>query len=246
LPNVLTVLALCAGLTAIRYGLEGDFRSAVAFVTAAIVLDGLDGRAARVLKVTSRFGAELDSLADFVSFGAAPAVLVYLWSLSAFPGPGWALVLLFATCCALRLARFNIETDVPDRPAWMANFFTGLPAPAGAGAVLLPMILSFAVDAEWPRFWLLNAAVTVALAYLMVSRVPTWSIKRVRVRPEYTLPALLVAGVLAASLFSDPWSTLFVLGTMYLLTLPVAVFMAGRYRRREPAAETEQVPAPGE
>ena len=151
LPNMFTVLSLCAGLTAIRYALDGRFELAVALIIVAGVLDGLDGRSARLLKISSKLGAELDSLADFLSFGVAPAILVYLWSLNQVKALGWALALLFATCCALRLARFNTELENTDRPAWMSRFFTGMPAPAAAGCAIIPLLMAFAFQAAWPR-----------------------------------------------------------------------------------------------
>ncbi|WGF90584.1 CDP-diacylglycerol--serine O-phosphatidyltransferase [Marinivivus vitaminiproducens] len=244
-PHILTLMGLCAGLTSIRYALDGRYELAVIFVIAATVLDGLDGRAARLLKCTSRFGAELDSLADFLSFGVAPALLVYLWVLHEVKSVGWALALLLAVCCALRLARFNVQSDDPNRPAWMANFFTGVPAPAGAGLALLPLILSFATQSDSPRIWLLNAALVVAVSLLMVSQVPTWSIKRVRIRPEYMLPSLVVVGVIVSALLTAPWGTLFVGGAIYLLTLPWAVVVAQRYRRNEPGP-IQTLPSPSD
>src|SRR5690606_21394187 len=176
-PNMFTVLALCAGLTSIRYALDGAFELAVALIVVAGVLDGLDGRSARLLKISSKLGAQLDSLADFLSFGVAPAILVYLWSLDQVPAFGWALALLYATCCALRLARFNTELEDTDRPVWMSRFFTGMPAPAAAGCAIMPMMATFAFQVEWPRAWPLNAVVLIVISYLMVSRIPTFSIK---------------------------------------------------------------------
>ena len=193
LPNMFTVLSLCAGLTSIRYALDARYELAVALIVAAGVLDGLDGRSARLLKISSRLGAELDSLADFLSFGVAPAVLVYLWSLNQVKALGWTLVLLFATCCALRLARFNTELEATDRPPWMSRFFTGMPAPAAAGCAIIPLLLAFAFELDWPRNWLLNAAVLTAVSVMMVSRIPTFSIKTVvvRVKPDWILPTLI-------------------------------------------------------
>jgi CDP-diacylglycerol--serine O-phosphatidyltransferase len=209
------------------------------------VLDGLDGRSARLLKLQSNFGAQLDSLADFLSFGVAPAMLVYLWSLHQVRGFGWTLALLFATCCALRLARFNTELDDPDQPAWKANFFTGIPAPAAAGCVMLPVLAAFAFDTAWPRIWPVTAAFTVFVALMMVSRVPTYSFKRVRVKPEWVLPTLVLAGLLVASLAHVPWLTLAIVGALYLASLPLGVLAAGRMRRREATAGT-QAPPPDE
>ena len=236
-PNMFTVLALCAGLTSIRYALDGRFELAVALVVVAGVLDGLDGRSARLLKISSKLGAQLDSLADFLSFGVAPAMLVYLWSLKAVPAFGWALALLFATCCAMRLARFNTELEETDRPVWMSRFFTGMPAPAAAGCAMIPLLIAFAFDAQWPRAWPLNAVMLIAIAYLMVSRIPTFSIKTVlvRVRPEWVLPTLIGVGLLVAALSSAPWHTLLAVGVMYLASLPVGWWSAYQLRRRDEA-----------
>jgi CDP-diacylglycerol--serine O-phosphatidyltransferase len=235
LPNMFTVLSLCAGLTSIRYALDGRFELAVALIVAAGVLDGLDGRSARLLKISSKLGAQLDSLADFLSFGVAPAILVYLWSLNQVPAFGWALALLFATCCALRLARFNTELEDSDRPPWMSRFFTGMPAPAGAGCALIPLLLAFAFRTEWPRTWAFNAVVLVAVAIMMVSRIPTFSIKTVvvRVKPDWILPTLIGVGLLVAALSSAPWHTLLAVGMVYLLSLPVGWWSAYRLRRRD-------------
>lgn len=240
-PNMLTILGLCAGLTAIRYALDGRYELAVTLIGAAVVLDGLDGRSARMLNLTSKLGAELDSLADFLSFGVAPAILTYLWSLHEVRGIGWAIAMLFATCCALRLARFNTELEAPERPRWTYSFFTGIPAPAAAGLALTPMILSFVAGDGWPRSWLLNAAFFVFVAAMMVSRVPTFSIKRIRVEPHMVLPTLLIASVVIAGLVVETWLTLSVIGLLYLGSIPFSILSARRLRRAEapaaPAAE---------
>jgi CDP-diacylglycerol--serine O-phosphatidyltransferase len=236
-PNMFTVLSLCAGLTSIRYALDGRFELAVALIIVAGVLDGLDGRSARLLKISSKLGAQLDSLADFLSFGVAPAMLVYLWSLKQVPAFGWALALLFATCCALRLARFNTELDDADRPAWMSRFFTGMPAPAAAGCAVIPLLMAFAFRTDWPRVWALNALVMVAVAFLMVSRIPTFSIKTVvvRIKPDWVLPTLVAVGLFVAALSSAPWHTLLAIGVIYLASLPVGWWSAYRLRRRDKA-----------
>jgi CDP-diacylglycerol---serine O-phosphatidyltransferase len=237
LPNMFTVLSLCAGLTSIRYALDGRFELAVALIVAAGVLDGLDGRSARLLKISSRLGAQLDSLADFLSFGVAPAMLVYLWSLNQVKTFGWALALLFATCCALRLARFNTELEATDQPPWMSRFFTGMPAPAAAGCAMIPMLLAFASGADWPRAWLLNAVVLLAVAVMMVSRIPTFSLKTVvvRIKPDWVLPTLIGVGLFVAALSSAPWHTLLGVGVVYLLSLPIGWWSAWRLRRRDEA-----------
>jgi CDP-diacylglycerol--serine O-phosphatidyltransferase len=233
-PNIFTVMSLCAGLTAIRYGLDQRFELALVLIVAAGVLDGLDGRSARLLKITSKLGAQLDSLADFLSFGVAPALLVYLWTLNQVKTVGWSLALLFATCCALRLARFNTELEDSKQPSWMSRFFTGLPAPAAAGCLIMPMIATFALGQTWPRSWVLNALVMLVVAVLMVSRVPTFSIKMivVRVKPEWILPTLIGVGLLAAALLSAPWLTLLAVGVAYLVTLPISIVVAYRLRRQ--------------
>src|SRR6201993_2991881 len=185
-PNVITLLALCAGLTAIRMAFENRYVLALAAIVFAAFLDGIDGRLARFLKGTSRFGAELDSLADFVNFGVAPALILYFWGLHDLKSAGWIAAMVFAICAALRLARFNVMIDDPDKPAWASNFFVGIPAPAGAITVLLPIYVYFL---GMPRFAFISPITlvyTLAIAFLMVSRLPVLSGKRVgkRIAPE--------------------------------------------------------------
>jgi CDP-diacylglycerol--serine O-phosphatidyltransferase len=238
-PNIFTVMSLCAGLTAIRYGLDQRFELALMLIVVAGLFDGLDGRSARLLKITSKLGAQLDSLADFLSFGVAPALLVYLWTLNQVKGVGWSLALLFATCCALRLARFNTELEEPNQPSWRSRFFTGLPAPAAAGCLIIPMLATFALDQTWPHSWYLNALVTVVVALLMVSRVPTFSIKMivVRVKPEWILPTLIGVGLLVAGLTTEPWLTLLAIGILYLISLPISMVAGYRLQRRHAQQE---------
>ncbi|MGH7113221.1 MAG: CDP-diacylglycerol--serine O-phosphatidyltransferase [Stellaceae bacterium] len=240
-PNVLTLLALCAGMTAIRFAMNGNFVGAVFAIIVAGIFDGLDGRIARLLKSTSSFGAELDSLSDFVSFGVAPASVLYLWTMSSLRGLGWAIVLFYAVCCALRLARFNTEIG-SDRPAHASPFFTGVPAPAGAGLVMVPMFLSF----QWGD-WLfrspyLNAVTVAGVALLMVSKVPTVSLKRLRVPNHLVVPTLLGIGVLAAFVTTQPWPTLTAIGVAYVASIPLTVRASERLRR---AAEGRRSP-PGD
>lgn len=243
MPNMLTILSLCAGMTSIRYGLDGRWELAVALIGAAVVLDGLDGRSARMLNLTSKLGAQLDSLADFLSFGVAPAVLTYLWVLRDVRGVGWALALLFATCCALRLARFNTELDVPDRPRWTYHYFTGIPAPCGGGLVLTPMMLSFVIGDEWARSWALAAVFVVFTAVMMVSRVPTYSIKRVRIGPDMVVPVLLIGSMVIAGLVVETWLTLSVISLLYLASIPFAIRSARRMQDIPAAAPAGDAPA---
>src|SRR6202040_1856905 len=192
-PNVITLLALCAGLTAIRMAYEGHFDIALYAIVFAAILDGLDGRLARMLKGTSRFGAELDSLADFVNFGVAPALILYFWGLRELHSVGWIAALTFAICAALRLARFNVMIEDPNRPAWAGNYFVGVPAPAGAIMVLLPIYVQFLGVPHFDFVAPVTFLYTLGIAFLMVSRLPVFSGKRVgkRVSPEMVLPVFV-------------------------------------------------------
>jgi CDP-diacylglycerol--serine O-phosphatidyltransferase len=231
-PNVITLLALCAGLTAIRLAIEERLDLALAAIVFAVVLDGVDGRVARLIKGTSRFGAELDSLADFVNFGVAPAIILYFWELHALKSAGWIAAMIFAICAALRLARFNVAIDDPNRPAWAGNFFVGMPAPAGAITVLLPIYLDFL---GMPHVTVLTLVYTLAIAILMVSRVPVFSGKKAgrRVPPEMVLPIFVTVVLLVALLISYPWQMLSLVAIGYLASLP---FGWMSYRRHERAA----------
>lgn len=222
IPNILTVLALGAGLTAIRFGLQERWQAAVVAIVIAGILDGLDGRIARILGGTSKFGAELDSLSDVISFGVAPAFVLYLWTMNRGGDPAWVLVLLFPVCCSLRLARFNTRLGEPD-PPWAYNYFTGIPAPAGAGLVLLPMMLFFISGAAFLRHPVVNGAVLLIVSGLLVSRMPTYSFKSVRVPYKYVLPLLLFVGLIAALITSSPWFTLSALILAYIGTFPFSL-----------------------
>jgi len=241
IPNAITVLALCAGLTAIRFAIEGRYEAAVVAIIIASVFDALDGRIARLLQGTTRFGAELDSLTDFVNFGVAPVVVLYLWTLGDIGGVGWIAVLGFAVCSALRLARFNVALEDPDKPVWTGNYFVGVPAPAAAGLVMLPLYLSF-VGVPWMQeVPLLIAIHALAVAFLMVSRIPTFSGKRLglRVRRDMVLPILLVVGMSAAIILSYPWVAFSGLCAIYLASIPVAIMRYRHHVRRTAEAEDE-------
>lgn len=246
IPNILTLLALCAGLTAIRFGLNGKWEHGVVAIFVAAVLDGLDGRIARLLHGTSKFGAELDSLSDFVSFGVAPSMLLYFWTMQGAGGLGWALVLLFAVCAAMRLARFNTMIGQPDLPPWAYNFFTGVPTPAGAALVLLPMIVTFQFG---PGFFSQPVVVGIFLilvSFLMVSTVPTFSFKRFRVPLRFVMPSLLFVGLLAAFLVSEPWATIAVLLTVYLVSIPLSIRRFHHLKRQAEAARPAEQPIAGQ
>jgi CDP-diacylglycerol--serine O-phosphatidyltransferase len=219
-PNVITLLAICAGLTAIRLSTEGRMELAVAAIVFAAVLDGIDGRVARMIKGQSKFGAELDSLADFVNFGVAPGLILYFWQLHYAHNGGWIAAMVFAIAGGLRLARFNATMDDPNKPPFAANYFTGVPAPAGAITVLLPIYLAFLGVPKPPV--ILTAFYTVLIAFLMVSRLPVFSGKTVRMRvpPELVLPVFFGVIFFIALLIGYPWYILSVGSVIYLGSLP--------------------------
>ncbi len=237
LPNLLTLLALCSGVTAIRLAVEGRIELAVSAIILAAVLDGLDGRLARFMKGTSRFGAELDSLADFVNFGVAPAIMLYFWSLNSMKTFGWVSCLMLAIACALRLARFNVALDDPNQPAWVKAYFTGIPAPAGALLAMAPFYLGLLWDhTDGHAFAKPIAAFVILIAVLMVSRVPTFSGKNIaRVRREYVLPLLAAMALLFVLLVSFPWETLAIFAAVYLALIPVSVLSYYRRKRTTPS-----------
>jgi len=244
-PNVITLLALCAGLTGIRLAIETRYELALGAIVFAAMLDAVDGRVARMIKGTSRFGAELDSLADFVNFGVAPGLILYFWTLNGLGNLGWIAAMVFAICAGLRLARFNVQIEDPSRPAWAGNFFTGMPAPAGAITVLLPMYLGF-LQLELPHALMLGFTLvyTLAIAALMVSRLPVLSGKKMgtRVPPEAVLPVIVVAVLLIALLVSYPWHVLTVGTIGYLACLPFGWFSYQRHLQADVAAAASVAP----
>jgi len=241
LPNLITLLALCSGVTAIRLALEARYELAVACVMLAVVLDAVDGRLARLLKGTSRFGAELDSLADFVNFGVAPAILLYVWSLNSLKTLGWVICLVLAIACALRLARFNVALEDPDKPAWAGQFFTGAPAPAGAGLALLPFYLGFLGFIDDGHGWaLVIGPYVIVVALLMVSRVPTFSGKNMgRIPGDKVLPVLGFAVLAVIMLIAYPWEFLTIVSIAYLALIPMSL---RSYRKHQSADRRAAAP----
>jgi CDP-diacylglycerol--serine O-phosphatidyltransferase len=246
-PNMITLLAISAGLTAIRLSTEGRMELAVAAIVFAAVLDGVDGRVARMIKGQSKFGAELDSLADFVNFGVAPGLILYFWQLHDLNNVGWIAAMIFAICGSLRLARFNATMDDPNKPAFAANFFTGMPAPLGAITVMLPIYLAFLGVPTPPS--VLTMLFTLLIAFLMVSRLPVFSGKSVnmRVPPEMVLPVFVSVVLFIALLIGYPWHILSAVSLLYLLSLPIG-WKSYRDQERALAAQsvmpTDSVPAP--
>lgn len=246
LPNLVTLLALSMGLTAIRFAIEGQFETAVVAVIAAAILDGLDGRIARALRSTSRFGAELDSLADFVAFGVAPALILYFWGLHEIKSFGWFAALVFAIAAALRLARFNVMIDDPNRPSWQAHFFTGMPAPAGAIVGLLPLYLNLSIFAV-PNVRALvpcEIAYVLIVAFLMASRIPHFSGKRIgRVPREYVIAVLF--GIAACLLLLATFTMEMLIGLtfVYLATIPFALRRFNAYATADAAQQANAAAA---
>ncbi|MGV7213850.1 CDP-alcohol phosphatidyltransferase family protein [Bradyrhizobium sp. UFLA05-112] len=239
-PNVITLLAICAGLTSIRLSIEGRMTLAVYAIVFAAALDGIDGRIARLIKGQSKFGAELDSLADFVNFGVAPGLMLYFWQLHELRNAGWIAAMVFAISGGLRLARFNATMDDPNKPPFASNYFTGIPAPAGAITVLLPIYAAFLDLGRWPAP--VTAGYTLLIAFLMVSRLPVFSGKTVRMRvpPELVLPVFVGVVFFIALLISYPWYILLAGSVLYLLALP----LGWRSYQRQARAFAAASPAP--
>lgn len=242
LPNLFTLLSLCAGLTAIRMAIELKFEAALLLIVAAALIDGIDGRLARALKVQSRFGAELDSLADTVNFGVGPALILYIWGFGNLQSFGWVAAMVFACCMGLRLARFNAAIDT-EKPKWMSNYFTGIPAPAGAMVVLLPLYLNGTGLIRVTDYPALIAIYVLAIAFMLVSTIPTWSGKLLgeRISRDYVLPILAGVALVLGLLWSYPYQTASVLTIAYLALVP---FSYRQFRARS-SADAALVPSAG-
>jgi CDP-diacylglycerol--serine O-phosphatidyltransferase len=235
-PNAITVLALCFGLTGVRFGITGEWALALACIVGAGVLDGFDGRIARLLKAQSKFGAELDSLSDNIAFGTAPALIIFLWSLQNAPRFGWIAALALAVCCALRLARFNARIDLDDQPHKSAGFNTGVPAPVGAGLTFVPIYLWLISGDEAFRSWILVMPWTLFIAVLMISSVPTYTWSSIRIRRGWRLLALAGVALIGATLLNEPWWTLLAISALYMGLLPFSMASYAQVRRRRAAS----------
>lgn len=232
IPNIVTIGALCSGLSAIRFAMLERFDVAVIAILVAAFLDGLDGRLARLLKATSEFGAEMDSLSDFISFGVSPAVVLYMLSLNKWGGLGWSVSLFFAVCMAFRLARFNVmnivhkdETATNGKPS---PYFLGMPAPAGALTALLPLILNIALEDQFFIHPSICACLLIFAGLIMISRLPTFSFKSMTIRRQWALPILVTAAIFITALINSPWETLSIIIILYLLTIPISIFRSYR------------------
>lgn len=242
-PNIITLIALCLGLTAIRLAFEGRYEPAVVAIVVAALLDGIDGRVARMLKGTSRFGAELDSLADFVNFGVTPALILYSFLLNELKAIGWIAVLVFAIAMVLRLARFNVMLDDPHRPEWKKNFFTGMPAPAGALTSMLPLYLSFLGFSLGPAAAVITLVYLLGLAFLMVSTIPVYSGKTIglKVPRQWVLPIFVLSVAVFGLLANFPWEMLTAITVLFLASIPLSVI---RYRQLDRAHAAGVATAP--
>ena len=231
-PNAITALALCFGLTGVRFAIGAEWEKALAAIIFAGVLDGMDGRIARLLRAQSKFGAELDSLSDVIAFGVAPAMILFLWSLADAPKFGWTAALALAVCCALRLARFNSRLDVDVQPHKSAGFMTGIPAPAGAGLAFVPVYLWLTTGNTLFREWYVVMPWALAIAMLMISAIPTYSWSSIRLRRSWRLFALAGVGLLGAALVTAPWHTLLAICIVYVALLPFGIASYAKVRRR--------------
>ena len=231
-PNAITVLALCFGLTGVRFGIGGEWEKALGSIIVSGVLDGFDGRIARLLRANSKFGAELDSLSDNIAFGTAPALILFLWSLQNAPRFGWIAALALAVCCALRLARFNARIDADDQPHKSAGFNTGVPAPVGAGLAFVPIYLWLISGNDWLRSWQLVMPWTLFIAVMMISSVPTYTWTSIRIRSGWRLFALAGVALLGAALINEPWITLLTISVIYLALLPFSIASYAQVKQR--------------
>ena len=247
-PNAVTAMALCVGLTGVRFAIAQQWEFACAAIVVAAILDGMDGRIARALRGQTRFGAELDSLSDVIAFGVSPAIILHLWSLQHWPRLGWVFALAYAVCMALRLARFNARIDVEDQPHKSAGFLTGVPAPAGAGLLLLPIFVWLATERQWQ--WLsdyrLVAPWAAFIAFLVISSVATFSWGSLRLRRNVRFEAIVVIAILGGALFSAPFETLSVSALLYLALIPLSVLSYARVKRQRArlAAAAPAAPEP--
>ena len=244
-PNAVTALALCSGLTGVRFAIADDWERALFAILIAGILDGLDGRIARMLNAQSRFGAELDSLSDVIAFGVSPAIIMFLWSLNEIPRFGWIFALGYAVCAALRLARFNASIDSAEHPRKAAGFLTGVPAPTGAGMMLVPVAMWLWTDLDLFRDPYFICGWAALIGFLMISDLATYSWSSLHISRAWRLPALLIVAMAGAALFNAPWHTLSFLMLFYLASIPFSVMSYARIRRRRAAMPAASA-SPGE
>jgi CDP-diacylglycerol--serine O-phosphatidyltransferase len=222
LPNLITLLGLCLGLNSLKLAFQGNFEKSIIFLTLAAIIDAADGRIARILKGTSKFGAELDSLTDFVNFGVCPSLIIYFWTSSSSPIIGWTISLFYIVACCLRLARFNVSIDKTYEEKWRENFFTGVPAPAAAGLVLMPMIISFSeFRLDFDQNFL-SKVIMILVSFLMISKIPTYALKKIKMSKNIFVLVALIFVIFFTLLFYKTFETLVFAGVFYFLTIPVS------------------------
>jgi len=238
LPNALTIFGVCLGLSSIKFAIDLNYTMAVIAIGFAAVLDTLDGRVARLIKGTSKVGKELDSLTDVISFGVAPGFVMYFWALNEVGKFGWMFVLIYTVCCALRLARFNL-TVIEENESWKINFFEGVPSPAAAGLVLLPLILSLSNLIEFTNYTILSSIAILTTSTLMVSKIPTYSLKRILIPRHYAIFLLLGIGIYVSLLIFYTFETLFLTGVIYLLLIPISFFHYRHKNKKSFISSTE-------
>jgi len=235
LPNILTLGGVCLGISSIKFSIDGNFSLSVTLILLAAILDALDGRIARLIKGTSEFGKELDSLTDFVSFGIAPVLILYFWELNTYGKLGWAIALIYSVCCVLRLARFNL-TKIENQQEWKNNFFEGVPAPAGGLLILMPLIYELTDISLNINIKIFTPFLTVMIALLLVSKIPTLSLKKISISSKTTVFLLLSAGVIFISLLFYTFETLLFFTVVYLILIPVSIFI---YKKQEKKSMTK-------
>jgi len=231
LPNALTIFGVCLGLSSIKFALDANYAMAIIAIGFAAILDTLDGRVARLIKGTSKVGKELDSLTDVISFGVAPGFIMYFWALNEIGKLGWMFVLIYTVCCALRLARFNLTT-IDENESWKINFFEGVPSPAAAGLVLLPLILNLSGIIKFENYTVLSSLAILSTSILMISKVPTYSLKRIVIPRNFAIFLLLGIGIYVSLLIFYTFETLFFTGVIYLLLIPIS-FIQYRYKMKK-------------
>jgi CDP-diacylglycerol--serine O-phosphatidyltransferase len=239
LPNALTIFGVCLGLSSIKFALDTNYTIAIIAIGIAAILDTLDGRVARLIKGTSKVGKELDSLTDVISFGVAPGFIMYFWTLNEIGKFGWMLVLIYTVCCALRLARFNL-TIIEETQPWKINFFEGVPSPAAAGLVLLPLILNLSGLIQFEDYAALSAIAILTTSILMVSKIPTYSLKRILIPRHYAIFLLLGIGIYVSLLIFYTFEALFFTGVIYLLLIPISFFHYKHKNKKTLVSNTEQ------
>jgi CDP-diacylglycerol---serine O-phosphatidyltransferase len=238
LPNILTLIGVCLGISSIKFSLDQNYSLAVIFIILAALLDALDGRIARLIKGTTEFGKELDSLTDFVSFGIAPAFIMYFWELKNYGKIGWAITLIYAVCCVLRLARFNL-TEIEEKDSWKKNFFEGIPSPAGGILILLPLIFELSKININLDIRSLSPYLIIFVAVLLISKIPTFSFKKISISPRLTVFILFGIGVVFVSFVFFTFETLLVTGLIYFATIPISFFIYKRNGKKIKSLSTE-------